>query len=233
MRAYDRLPRPFLGYLGSLRCGTIARSGSHLPRLSECNRYGNILTMPQSQIDALLELAAENEGLVTTRSAADVGISRRALAGMVERGRLERISRGVYRLAHSHRDPLSPYREAILWAQSHRGPRVALSHETALAVLGLTDANPSKIQITIPPHARLRRRSPARVVIHRAILDSSDVIEHEGLPVTSVPRTVLDLARSGNLRFASDAIVQARREGFITEIESRRLAKEMKNLHDA
>jgi len=189
--------------------------------------------VPQSHLDALLELAAENEGLVTTRSAAEAGISRRTLAGMAERGRLERISRGVYRLVHSHRDSLSPYREAILWAQSHRGPRVALSHETALAVLGLTDANPATIQLTVPPHARLRRTAPARIVIHRAILDSSDVIEHEGLPVTSVPRTVLDLARSGNLRFAADAVVQARHEGFISEIESRRLTKELKNVRGA
>ena len=189
--------------------------------------------MPQSHLDALLELAAANEGLVATRSAAEVGISRRTLAGMVERGRLERVSRGVYRLVHSNHDLLSPYREAILWAQSHRGPRVALSHETALAVLGLTDANPSTIQLTVPPHARLRRSAPARIAIHRAILDSSDVIEHEGLPVTSVPRTVLDLARSGNLRFAADAVVQARREGFITEIQSRQLIKELKNLHGA
>ncbi|HEY1654837.1 MAG TPA: hypothetical protein VGF86_06985 [Candidatus Tumulicola sp.] len=72
---------------------------------------------------------------------------------------------------------------------------------------------------------------PARIAIHRAILDTTDVIEHEGLPVTSVSRTVLDLARSGNLRFASDAIVQARRQGFITEIESRRLTKELKRVY--
>ena len=189
--------------------------------------------MPQSHLDALLELASENEGLVTTRSAADVGISRRTLAGMVERGRLERISRGVYRLVHSHPDPLSPYREAILWARSHRGPRVALSHETALAVLGLTDANPSKIHLTAPPQARLRRQRPPGIAIHRAALDDRDVIEYEGLPVTSVPRTVLDLARSGNMRFASDAIAQARREGYITETESRRLTNELKKTHGA
>lgn len=189
--------------------------------------------MPKSHLDALLELAAENEGLVTTRSAADAGISRRTLTGMVERGRLERLSRGVYRLAHSHRDPLAPYREAILWAQSHRGPRAALSHETALAVLGLTDANPSTIHLTVPPRARLRRSAPARIEIHRATLESNDVIEHEGIPVTSVPRTVLDLARSGSLRFAADAVVEARREGFITEIQRRQLTKELKNLHGA
>jgi len=190
--------------------------------------------MPKSHLDDLLELAAENEGLVTTRSAAGIGITRRTLAGMVDRGRLERVSRGVYRLAHSRRDPLAPYREVILWAQAHRGPCVALSHETALAILGLTDANPSKIELTIPLHARLRRQHPAQIVIHRAVLDGKDIIEYEGLPITSVPRTIVDIAQSGNLRFAGDAIIQGRRDGYITESESLRLTNEVERLaHDA
>lgn len=190
--------------------------------------------MPLNHLDALLELASESDGFVTARSAAAAGISRRTLAGMVARGRLERVTRGVYRLVHSVPNQLSPYREAVLWAQSHRGPRVALSHETALAILGLTDVNPSKIQLTVPAHARLRRQRPARITIHRAPLQPQDIIEHEGLPVTSIPRTVLDLAQSGNLRFASDAIVQARREGYITEGESRRLTNELEQLsHEA
>ncbi|MHB1799456.1 MAG: hypothetical protein ACYCUI_14340 [Vulcanimicrobiaceae bacterium] len=98
---------------------------------------------------------------------------------------------------------------------------MALSHETALALLGLMDANPSKIQLTVPAHARLRRRSPARIAIHRAILNDKDVIEHEGLPVTPVARSVLDLARSGNPRFPYDAIVEARREAYVAEPEGR------------
>lgn len=190
--------------------------------------------MPKTHLDSLLELASEHDGLVTTQLAAQAGITRRTLAGMVERGRLERVSRGVYRLAHLLPSPLSSYREAILWAQSHSGPRVALSYETALVVLGLTDANPSKIHLTIPQGARLRRQRPARVVIHQAKLDEKDVIEHEGLPVTSVQRAVLDLARGGNMRFAQDALVQAHSEGYITEADVRRLSSEMKKLtHEA
>lgn len=190
--------------------------------------------MPQTRLGVLLELASENDGFVTTRSAAAAGISRRALAGMVERGRLERVSRGVYRLVHAVPNQLSPYREALLWAQAHRGPRAALSHETALAILNLTDVNPSTIHLTVPSHTRLRRQRPGRIAIHRAELESNDIIEHEGLPVTSVPRTVRDLAQSGKLRFATDAIVQARREGYITERESRRLTNELEKLaHEA
>jgi predicted transcriptional regulator of viral defense system len=171
---------------------------------------------------------------VTTRSAAGIGITRRTLAGMVDRDRLEHVLRGVYRVAHSHRGSLAPYREVILWAQAHRGPCVALSHETALVILSLTDANPSKIELTVPLHARFRRQHPAQIVIHRAVLDGRDIIEHEGLPVTSVSRTVVDIARSGNLRFAGDAIMQGHRDGYITESESHRLTNELERLaHDA
>lgn len=190
--------------------------------------------MPKTHLDSLLELASEHDGLVTTKLAAEAGITRRTLAGMVERDRLKRVSRGVYRLAHLIPGPLSSYREAILWAQSHSGPRVALSHETALVILGLTDANPSRIHLTIPQGARFRRERPARVALHQARLADEDVIEHEGLPITSLPRTVLDLARAGNMRFAQDAIVHARREGYITKADVRRLSTELEKLmHEA
>jgi len=198
--------------------------------LSKCTRYGNILTVPKTNLASLLDLASEHDGLVTTHLAAEAGITRRALAGMVERGRLERISRGVYRVAHLNPGPLSSYREAILWAKSHSGPPAALSHETALAIFGLTDANPSKIHLTTPQEARLRRARPQRIVIHQARLEKKDVVEHEGLPVTSVTRTVLDLARAGNVRFARDAIVHARREGYLSDDEARRLTADVKNL---
>jgi hypothetical protein len=66
------------------------------------------------------------------------------------------------------------------------------------------------------------------------MLDSRDIMEHEGLPVTSIRRTILDLAKDGNLRFAGDALSQARREGYITEGEHRRLAAELrKATHEA
>lgn len=186
--------------------------------------------MPKTHLDSLLDLASEHDGLVTTQLAAQAGITRRTLAGMAQRGRLERVSRGVYRVVHLNPGPLSSYREAILWARSHNGPPAALSHESALVIFGLTDANPSKIHVTTPQGARLRRARPPRIVIHQARLENEDVVEHEGLPVTSVKRTVLDLARTGNVRFAHDAVVQARREGYISDSEARQLYANLKVL---
>src|SRR5882724_1988183 len=42
------------------------------------------------------------------------------------------------------------------------------SHETALGVYGTSDANPSRVHVTVPKAARLTRRKPKWSVIHRA-----------------------------------------------------------------
>lgn len=125
---------------------------------------------------------------------------------------------------------LSQYREAVLWARAHRGPEVvALSHETALAVYGISDANPAAIHLTIPKAARLRRTLPRPVVLHRDELLDDEVTVIEGLPVTSVARTVADLLHAGGrLDFVGQAITDARREGYISAAEAQRLRRAVK-----
>jgi hypothetical protein len=80
------------------------------------------------------------------------------LSRLAQRGRIERTARGVYRIPYNPINRFSQYREAVLWAQAHRGPQmVELSHETALAVYGISNANPAAIHLTLPKSARLRR----------------------------------------------------------------------------
>jgi hypothetical protein len=148
-------------------------------------------------------------------------------------------------------------REAVVWAQAHQGPNtVALSHETALAVCGISDANPAAIHLTIPKSARLRRESPKSVMVHRddlpsakdrsgdppstpvtlasgpfcaVLLESQDVTVIEGLPVTSIARTIADLLDAGGrLDLSGQAITEARREGYISAAASQRLRRELK-----
>ena len=115
----------------------------------------------------------------------------------------------------------------VMWLRAHRGPEnVALSHLTALAVFAISDANPSMIHLTVPRAARLRRAALPGVAIHRGNLAPDDVVIHEGLPVTSVARTVRDLlAAGGRIDLIRQAIADARREGFIGGAETRRLRR--------
>ena len=185
--------------------------------------------MPRSRFNELLALAEENDGLVTADQARAIGIVDSVLSRMTGRGKLERVSRGVYRIPYYPSNRLSQYRESVLWARASHGPdNVALSHETALAVYGISDANPSRIHITFPKGARLRRRRPKSILIHRQDLPLADVIVHEGLPVTTVARTVLDvLNATGRIGLARQAIKDAHKEGYIGAAEVSRLTREI------
>jgi predicted transcriptional regulator of viral defense system len=183
----------------------------------------------RSRIDELLPLAEQNDGLVTASEARALGIADSVLARLTQRGKLERVARGVYRIPYFPADRLSQYREAVLWARASQGPeQVALSHETALGVYGISDVNPSQVHLTVPKHARLRRRKPKWIVIHRGHLPSSQVTTHEGLPVTTVAKSVLDVMEAtGRLGVARQAIKDARKEGYISAAELNRITRQL------
>jgi predicted transcriptional regulator of viral defense system len=183
----------------------------------------------RSRMDELLPLAEQNDGLVTASQARALGILDSVLARLAQRGKLERVARGVYRIPYFPADRLSQYREAVLWARASHGPeRVALSHETALAVYGISDVNPARVHITVPKDARLRRRKPKWIVIHRGELPATDVTQHEGLPLVTVGKTVLQVFQeTGRLGLARQALKDARKEGFIGAAEANRLTREL------
>lgn len=187
--------------------------------------------MPRTRFDELVTLAEEHDGLFTSEQARDSGFTDSVLSRLAQRGRIERTARGVYRIPYVPINRFSQYREAILWAQAHRGPHmVALSYETALAVYGISDANPSAIHVTVPRLARLRRESPKSVVIHHDDLSSQEITVIEGLPVTSIARTITDLLHSGGrLDLISQAITDARREGYISAAETQRIRRALKS----
>lgn len=186
--------------------------------------------MPRTRFDDLFAFAEEHDGLFTAEQARGSGFTDSVLSRLAQRGRIERTGRGVYRIPYVPINHLSQYREAVLWARAHRGPEVvALSHETALAVYGISDANPAAIHLTIPKAARLRRTLPRPVVLHRDELLDDEVTVIEGLPVTSVARTVADLLHAGGrLDFVGQAITDARREGYISAAEAQRLRRAVK-----
>jgi predicted transcriptional regulator of viral defense system len=183
----------------------------------------------RSRLEELLPLAEQNDGLVTSCQARALGIADSVLARLTQRGKLERVARGVYRIPYFPADRLSQYREAVLWVRASQGPeQVALSHETALGVYGISDVNPSRVHLTVPKDARLRRRKPKWIVIHRGDLPASDVNTHEGLPVTTAAKSVLDVMEtSGRLGLARQAIKDARKEGYINAAELNRLTRQL------
>lgn len=91
---------------------------------------------------ALLKLATEANGYVTSRQATAAGISRREIAKVVAKGQLIQIDRGLYALPSAWEDP-------YLIAQ-HRFSRGVFSDDTALFLHGMTDRAPFSLTMTFP-----------------------------------------------------------------------------------
>jgi predicted transcriptional regulator of viral defense system len=173
-------------------------------------------------MNELYALAEEHDGLLASKEVRALGIQDSVLVRLAQRGRLERMSRGVYRIAQYPADRLAQYREAILWAQASQGPeRIALSHETALLLYGISDVNPARVSLTVPTSARLRRERPEWIVIHRAGLTPQEICLHEGIPVTTVERSIMDvLSATHRVDIARKAITDALREGLLNAAQA-------------
>ena len=104
-------------------------------------------------------------------------------------GRLHRVHRGVYAVGHTN---LSLHGQCLA-AVFAVGPGSLLSHYSAAWLWDLGIRNPRPFHVTGPGPRRYRPPPPIR--IHRARnLTPRDRALVEGIPVTSVARTSLDLA---------------------------------------
>lgn len=181
--------------------------------------------MPGAAQVRVYELAAEQNGYVTAAQARGVGVTRDALKKMHTRGTLDRVSHGVYRLVHFPASPLDQYVEATLWPAPLRA---VISHETALAIYGLSDVNPARIHITMPKRWRLRRRVPKYLEIHRLDLGENDVNIYEGFPVTTPERTIRDChAAHLGAALIRQAITDGRRSGHLRVRQAQKLEREL------
>ncbi|MGH2938047.1 MAG: type IV toxin-antitoxin system AbiEi family antitoxin domain-containing protein [Solirubrobacterales bacterium] len=131
------------------------------------------------------ELATRQYGVVATRQLDDLGYGRNSVAKAAKAGRLHRVHRGVYVVGYRR---LS-WRGRCMAAVLASSPSVA-SHLSAGWLWGLLRYRPETLHVT-SPSARRAKRS---FVVHQADLPEADRAIYEGIPVTSVARTVLDLA---------------------------------------
>lgn len=173
--------------------------------------------MSKPGLRPIYDLAAGQGGYFTTAQAQALGVSRRALTYRVDTEDLIRIEHGIYRLTRHPSQPFEDVIVACLWA----GEGSAASHATALAIYGLADAMPAKIHITLPRPFRGRRRG---VVVHHAPLEEEERTIRDGVPITTVARTLADAARTSDSMTVVTAAEQALGRGLISTRRLRKLA---------
>jgi predicted transcriptional regulator of viral defense system len=172
---------------------------------------------PRPDWDRLFEVAVGQEGLFTTEQAADVGYSPQLLLHHVQSGRIVRVRRGIYRLVHF---PAGEHEELVaVWLWSERAGVV--SHQTALALHGLSDALPAHVHLTLPTAwSRRRFRVPEGVVLHYRDVPSEDRSWFGAVPTTTPRRSLNDCAREGlSPELLRQAAQDALRRGLVTKAE--------------
>jgi very-short-patch-repair endonuclease len=137
----------------------------------------------------LSELAGAQRGMVELSQLRALGITRGSYEHRVRTGALHRVFPSVLCVVDPVLEPLAYETAALLYV----GDDAVLSHDSAAALWGLT-TSPSFVAITVIGR-RVRSRPGVRVHQVKG-LDIRDLRHHQGFPVTSPARTLIDCATS-------------------------------------
>lgn len=145
---------------------------------------------PQDARRRLYEFAVSQGGYFTSAQAVEAGYPKQHQYYHVKRGNWVREGWGIYRLPEW---PRSSYDDLIRWTLWSRGLAV-VSHQSAMAVHGISDLMPARIYLTVPPG--FRKRPPPGITLHRHELTPHEIEQREGFRVTTPLRTLIDAARA-------------------------------------
>lgn len=135
----------------------------------------------------LFKLASEQAGYFTAAQAKQIGYSYQAQAHHVAAGNWSRIDRGLFRLVEWLPDV---HDDLVRWSLWSRGQGV-VSHETALAVHGVSEFESAWVHLTVPQGFTMRDNV---VVLHREELSDADIEVRTGFRVTTPLRSLIDIA---------------------------------------
>ncbi len=131
-------------------------------------------------------LADGQYGVVERGQLLELGMTEEAIEVRLRNGRLHRLHAGVYAVGHRMTSREGKWMAAVLAS----GPEAVLSHWSAAAHWMLRPSSRSIIDVTTPR----KSRSWDGIHRHHKVLPADEVTVEEGIPVTTAPRTIFDLA---------------------------------------
>lgn len=196
--------------------GSVPITGTDPPRalaaISQPRRVADMPRIPEQirhadRERAVAELAAFQHGTIATAQLTAIGFTRTAIARRTAQGRLHRLRDGVYAVGHPRLSPAGRRWAAVLSG----GDGSVCSHQTAAADWDVRALISGAQHVTVLPGNGSRSRPGLRV--HRTKLTAADVTLRDGLWVTTVARTLVDLGdvvRAEQVRRAFVRAEQAR-----------------------
>jgi very-short-patch-repair endonuclease len=162
--------------------------------------------VPKTREREFRKLLSRQRGVFSAHQAIQLGADWNRLYRMCNSEEVTKILPRVYRLEGTARSYEQELVAAHLWA----GHTSVISHRTAAALLGLCDRDTGRIEIT--SRRGLRSPHPKIVVYGRPPLPPVDVSRVHGLPVSTMPRTLIDMAAvspASDVDWALDAAIRA------------------------
>jgi hypothetical protein len=143
----------------------------------------------------IAEIATRQHGVIAARQLIALGLTPRAVQYWMTIGRLHRLYPGVYAVGHTRLTLKGRWMAAVLAG----GERAVLSHGDAAALWDLLPPKGSRVHVTTPRGLRARRG----IVLHQVrSLHPEDRTVRDGIPVTSLARTLLDVAEADPARLS-------------------------------
>jgi very-short-patch-repair endonuclease/predicted transcriptional regulator of viral defense system len=152
----------------------------------------------------ITRFAARQYGLVSRSQLLGAGVTPAKIAHRFDTGHLDRVFKGVYRVAGSQHTWHTDLMAALLYC----GPGSALSHRTAARMHGLLRL-PELVELCTPRRRRARDLPEKWVIPSSIVFPMADLIEVGGLTCTTVERTLIDLGAVVPERRVGHAVEQA------------------------
>jgi len=156
----------------------------------------------------LRELAFDAHGVVTLDAARAAGVPEVSVRQLAERGALERLGKGVYRMTEMPRGALDEFAEAVALV----GGDAVLADEAVLAAHDLAQVNLRRIKVAVPSPSRVRQELPRTIDVVRRRVPEADRDAVDGIPSMSItaaliasigrvmPERLLDAAQQARAR---------------------------------
>jgi predicted transcriptional regulator of viral defense system len=137
----------------------------------------------------IAEVAGRQHAVIARWQLLALGVGRGGITHRLASGRLHRVFPGVYAVGHKKITLRGRWMAAVLAC----GKGAVLSHVPAGVLHNVARTSAGRVDVTVPRS----RRGIRGIVIHRVRdLHPDDVTVIDGIPVTSLARTLLDLAGS-------------------------------------
>lgn len=170
----------------------------------------------------LHELASAQGGYFTAKQAQAAGYAASTQSYNVKAGNWRRDYRGIYFLANYPHPDHPDLIQYSLWSSNRKGiPEGVYSHQTVLSLHDLSDINPSKIHMTVPPTFRRSGPIPGVLHLHRGVLRKDEVQVMHGFRATRPLKAIGDLLtdRTVSMDHMAQAVKQAFSRGLIGPAE--------------